>query len=160
MCSGSLPNQIHRWQSLANISRVQLGLRVGLGRHHLHVGRRNPVMPSNRHVWRCHVLRALHHDTSKKEPVSILQWCTDMLLWKGTFPQIYMILTYCMSHTLLYYILKTCTTLGCILIFVRLLHTKGTFLLMWHYIALSTLRDYRILMSSHLKEPFAICCSL
>ncbi|KAK7925506.1 hypothetical protein WMY93_007816 [Mugilogobius chulae] len=39
LCAGVVPNKIHRWHSSSDVPRVQLGLRSGLGSHHLHAGR-------------------------------------------------------------------------------------------------------------------------
>lgn len=42
---GPVPHQVHRDDQLADIPRVQLGLRLGLGRHHLLIRRSHPVLP-------------------------------------------------------------------------------------------------------------------
>lgn len=59
LCSGSLPDQVHRWNGPADLSRVQLGLRARLGGHHLHAGWRNPLLPADGHIRGCNVLNFL-----------------------------------------------------------------------------------------------------
>lgn len=56
LCSGSLPDQVHRWNGPADLSRVQLGLWARLGGHHLHAGWRNPLLPADGHIRGCNVL--------------------------------------------------------------------------------------------------------
>ncbi|KAF3840854.1 hypothetical protein F7725_006716 [Dissostichus mawsoni] len=55
--SGALPDQVHRRHGSSDLSRVQLGLRPRLGGHHLHVGRRDPLLPSDGRVRGWPVLR-------------------------------------------------------------------------------------------------------
>lgn len=57
--SGSLPNQVHWWNSSSDLSRVQLGLRSWLGSHHFHVGWRDPLLPADGHLRGCNVLSTL-----------------------------------------------------------------------------------------------------
>lgn len=54
--SGPVPDQVHRRNSSSDLSRVQLGLRAWLGSHHLHVGRRDPLLPADGRIRGCNVL--------------------------------------------------------------------------------------------------------
>lgn len=59
LCTGPLPNQVHWWNRPADLPWVQLGLRTGLGRHHLHARGRHPLLPPDGHVRGRYVLSPL-----------------------------------------------------------------------------------------------------
>lgn len=49
---GLVPNQVHRDGQSAGVPRVQLGLRPGLGIHHLLFWRSHPLLPQSQELWR------------------------------------------------------------------------------------------------------------